>query len=193
MMSAPTRSSYRPAMGVLLISSMAGPFGLRWAQLRRMAASSDQADRQASASEPARRRRNALANLFMRVIPEVRRSRAEGARDEEAFQGVELVDQRHAVVAQLAQAGRRRAEQLPQAVDGAGHRARGPQAGAGVAAQQRLVAERAPGLAFGDHLRQRRHVAQAQVQALAGQRMDDVGRVADQRPAGADDLGGAGL
>ena len=52
-----------------------------------------------------------------------------------------------------------------------------------MAAQQGFIGQAAPGLARRQHIGQRRHIGQTQVQALAGQRMHQVGGVTHQHPA----------
>src|ERR1700741_183242 len=107
-MSLPIRSSYRPAMGVLEISSIAGPVGCSWAQVLRMAGSSDHAaaegrhepggkeaqksserfhgDLEVEAHEPrARETRKRLRGLSWSTSdrPWLRSSRSPGTRSEE--------------------------------------------------------------------------------------------------------------
>src|SRR4051812_13868018 len=123
-MSAPTRSSYRPGIGVLVTSSILAACGLRSAKFLRIAASSDQAEAQVATRAAAASRRTAgrwgiMLFPWRRVL-----SAAECAGDQPALERADLVDQSHAMVAKFPQAGRGCGKELPKAVDGAGHRPR---------------------------------------------------------------------
>src|SRR3954470_18543190 len=148
-MSVPMRTSYRPGMGVLRTSSICAAVGLRAAKFLRMAASSAHALAQAATRAAAAARRGAIRDGLMMLGLS---SGAERAGDEPALEWRDPVDESHSLVAKFPCAGHGRGKKLPQAVDGAGHRPRGPQPGARIAAQQGLVAEAAPGFALGEHV-----------------------------------------
>ena len=99
------------------------------------------------------------------------------------FSGETRLTRAMSIVAEFPDRCRRLGEQTQQTVGNARHRPGRRGALPHVAPQQPFVAGRAPRLACRDHVDQRRDVGEAEVEALAGERMDDVRGVADQHPA----------
>ena len=101
---------------------------------------------------------------------------------QDALQRRHPVDDREADIAGQAQRRDRVREQAVEAVGDGGEQQRVGAAPALVAFQQRLVADIEPeAAAIDDQLGQRRDVADADIEALAGDRMDHMRRLADQR------------
>src|SRR5664279_3780666 len=166
-----------PGSAVFVISSIFGKSGRRSATFLRIAASSAKA---AGSRQPARTRA-----ARWRKVGVMCASRVEGPCREPALERLESIDESHAIVAEFANGRRLLRKQTLQSVGNAQHGPGGRGALPYVPPKQPFVAEAAPGLAMRDDVDQRGDVGETKIEALTGERVNDVRCIAEQHPAGA--------
>src|SRR5205085_109617 len=165
-----------PGTAVFVISSMGGKFGTRSPMFLRIAASSANAS---GTSASARTRAEAARDDRFMANP----SGVERSGGEPALQGRDAVDETEAIVAEFADRCRGRREQTQQTVGHLTHCPRRCRALPPIPPEQPFVADAAPGFASGDDGRQGGDVREAEIEALSGERMNDVRGIADEDPA----------